>query len=325
MQYRLSTLLLAFVVVWASLAVFGAAGGIVVAAILLVIAALVRSPELRKHAPPSLLVVLLGGLCLAGLLLPGTQSGPPSRWTQCKLNIMQIGMALLSYEQANGRFPPAVVTDKHGNAMHSWRTLILPNLDQLELYHAYNFREPWNGPNNSKLSARCLDVYCCPSDSSIGGRPMTSYVAVTGPGTVWDQQRPTETPPRVMVVELVDSGIPWAEPRDITLDEACRGVGEGTGPRTLAHTSVFDTFFFQEETIAYGFILLSDGSVHSIPIGLPPETLRGLFASDGKAWSACEAFSPVRQPRGRRINWTNCTAPGGAHPFLRGPAVSPTG
>ena len=48
MQYRLSTLLLAFVVVWASLAVFGVAWGIVVAAILLVIAAFFRSPEARK-------------------------------------------------------------------------------------------------------------------------------------------------------------------------------------------------------------------------------------------------------------------------------------
>ena len=39
MQYRLSTLLLVFVVVWASLAVFGAAGGIAVAAIVLAVAA----------------------------------------------------------------------------------------------------------------------------------------------------------------------------------------------------------------------------------------------------------------------------------------------
>jgi hypothetical protein len=39
MQYRLSTLLLAFVVVWASLAVFGSVGGIVAAAILLAAAA----------------------------------------------------------------------------------------------------------------------------------------------------------------------------------------------------------------------------------------------------------------------------------------------
>ena len=325
MQYRLSTLLLAFVVVWASLAVFGAAGGIVVAAILLVIAALVRSPELRKHSPPSLLVVLLGGLCLAGLLLPGTQSGPPSRWTQCKLNIMQIGMALLSYEQANGRFPPAVVTDKHGNAMHSWRTLILPNLDQLELYHAYNFREPWNGPNNSKLTARCLDVYCCPSDSSIGGRPMTSYVAVTGPGTVWDQQRPTETPPRVMVVELVDSGIPWAEPRDITLDEACRGVGEGTGPRTLAHTSVFDTFFFQEGDhrvrLHLAFRRERSQYPHRIASGDAPRPVRQRRQGMECVRSVL-AGPPTERPADQLDELHRA---GGAHPFLRGPAVSPTG
>ena len=78
MQYRLSTLLLAFVVVWASLAVFGAGGGIVVAAILLVIAAFYRSPELRKHARHSCSSSYWCGLCLLGLLLPAVSVRPES-------------------------------------------------------------------------------------------------------------------------------------------------------------------------------------------------------------------------------------------------------
>ena len=45
-------------------------------------------------------------------------------------NLKQIGLALLNYEQTNGRLPPAAVADKQGKAMHSWRTLILPYLER---------------------------------------------------------------------------------------------------------------------------------------------------------------------------------------------------
>ena len=35
--------------------------------------------------------------------------------------------------------------------MHSWRVLLLPYLDRSDLYKAYDFTEPWDGPNNRKL------------------------------------------------------------------------------------------------------------------------------------------------------------------------------
>ena len=62
-------------------------------------------------------------------------------------------MALQNYHQANGCFPPAYIADKNGKPMHSWRVLILPYLDRTILYKAYDFTEPWDGPNNKKLSA----------------------------------------------------------------------------------------------------------------------------------------------------------------------------
>ena len=71
----------------------------------------------------------------------------------CMNNLKQIGLALAEYEAANGRLPPAAVFDKQGKAMHSWRTLILPYLERPDLYQAYNFREPWDGTNNSTLGA----------------------------------------------------------------------------------------------------------------------------------------------------------------------------
>ena len=303
MQYRLSTLLLAFVVVWASLAVFGAPWGIPVAAILLLIAAFYRSPELRRHLP-LLLLVLLCGLCLLGLLPPRFQTvREAARRVTCISNLKQIGLALRNYESFTGRFPPAVVADKQGNAMHSWRLLILPYLELGTTYSACNLREPWNGPSNSKFAAMSVPVFCCQSDPSVKGRPVTSYLAVTGPGTIWGQRGFTARPLRVIVVEVANSNTPWMEPHNLTLDEVCRGVGDGTGPRIPGHHSISGGFFFQDEMVTN--ILASDGSVRVIPADLPPETLRGLFTGDEKAWKAWEEFEAAPP---HRINWTNCTA-----------------
>ena len=49
--------------------------------------------------------------------------------------------------------------------MHSWRTLILPFLDQAGLYRAYRFDELWDGPHNSQFLDVILPVYRCPVDA----------------------------------------------------------------------------------------------------------------------------------------------------------------
>ena len=43
--------------------------------------------------------------------------------------------------------------------MHSWRVLILPWLEQPQLFNAYNFAEPLNGPNNRKLAGQIGSIY----------------------------------------------------------------------------------------------------------------------------------------------------------------------
>ncbi len=305
MQYRLSTLLLAFVVVWASLAVSGSVGGIVVAVVLLAAAAYIRAAKSTTRAVIRVVFVLFGGFCLFGVLRPGVAyvSG-----AVCTNHLGQIGCALYNYESANGRFPPAVVADERGNAMHSWRTLILPYLGEPKLYGAFTLGEPWYSPKNSKAAAELVPVFRCPTDRSITDHPMTSYVAVTGPGTAWDDQRFKAKPPRVIVVEVVSSGIQWAEPRDISLDDACRGADEGGGPVTLGHTSVTDKFFVRKEAIRQVRVLRSDGSVRIIPAGLPRDTVRGLFlGADERTWETCEEVSPVVEQK-VCVNWTNCAS-----------------
>jgi hypothetical protein len=198
-------------------------------------------------------------LCLCGfLLMPANQqTGRTSYRVDCKNNLKQIGVALHEYHEVYGSFPPAYIADEDGKPMHSWRVLLLPYLDCGYLYKMYDFDEPWDGPNNSKLLSKMPPVYACPSNRN-GRRETTSYVAIVGPNTAWtgftkSKFRDGFSKGRrfsdftdglsytIVVVESNSSRVPWMAPRDLKFEESLtvlttptpksRGGMEGRTPR----------------------------------------------------------------------------------------------
>ncbi|MDZ4780612.1 MAG: DUF1559 domain-containing protein [Planctomycetia bacterium] len=161
----------------------------------------------------------------------------PSPATRCINNLKNITLALQNYESVHGAFPPAITYDENGRPMHSWRVLILPQLDRNDLYRQYRFDEPWNGPNNSMLLTKHMDIFYCPSDVRGTNDFHTSYVAVIGDHTVWPIGKSISTQAvsdrdgtarTLLLIETHSSGIHWLEPRDVTLDDCIKGTH---GPR----------------------------------------------------------------------------------------------
>ena len=73
-----------------------------------------------------------------------------------------------------------------GKPWHSWRVLILENAPHpySELYKAYRFDEPWDGPHNAKLAGQIGDYYRRQGVDR-DETDSTGFVAVIGPGTAW--------------------------------------------------------------------------------------------------------------------------------------------
>jgi len=120
----------------------------------------------------------------------------------------------------HGAFPPAYVTDATGKPVHSWRALILPYLDP-ELAKEYDYNEPWDGPNNSKLHNRMPSVFRCPNDTD-APEGTTNYVAVVGNETMWpfstSRKRDDITDGlsnTILIVETKGLNVPWLEPSDL--------------------------------------------------------------------------------------------------------------
>lgn len=102
-----------------------------------------NAPKRRGLTLIEVLVVLAILACLAALTMPAIrQSREPTRRSHCKNNLKQIGLALHNYLDAYGSFPPPFTLDANGNRLHSWRTLILPFIDQAPLYNQIDLTKP---------------------------------------------------------------------------------------------------------------------------------------------------------------------------------------
>ena len=124
-----------------------------------------------------LLVVIAIIAVLIALLLPAVQQArEAARRTQCKNNLKQIGIALHSYHDTFGGFPPGyVVGAAPANAGYAWSAMILPNMDQAVLYNALNFSSV---PAGSVVLS--LPAWKCPSDTQSDGYSTYNSASLTG-------------------------------------------------------------------------------------------------------------------------------------------------
>jgi len=282
MRFTLQTLLLCFVVVWSSMAAFGVMG-FFLAFIFLAIVGYVHAAESKWQAIVFVAVIVLLVLCpLSAYLPPSRSPGPTGR---CMNSLKQLEFALYNYHDEHGHFPPAYIADSNGKPMHSWRVLILPYLEYQPLYELYDFDEPWDGPNNSKLAAQRPELFACPADASTDGTTTTSYVAVVGPKTMWPgtstvdvEAIPDGAGNTIHLVEVADSGIEWMEPRDLSFEEAVAGINPSSGSGISSRHKFEIAKFISKPGANVSF---ADGRAGSFANDVPADVLKALLTRDG--------------------------------------------
>ena len=146
-----------------------------------------------------------------------------ARSSQCRGHFAQLQLAFHNYHDTYGCFPQAYIADEHGTPLHSWRVLILPFIDQVQLYEQYRFDEPWNSPHNSGLAnPPHFNMFHCPSGPNMDGSVLTDYVVIVGDGTPFPGDDVTTFDDfadgmenTILLVEIANSDIHWMEPRDL--------------------------------------------------------------------------------------------------------------
>jgi len=192
---------------------------------------------------------------------------------QCHLS--QLQLALHNYHDAHGCFPPAYLVDNKGTPVHSWRVLILPFIEENELYAAYRFDEPWNGPNNLQLTDHMPQIYHLPNDPTPSST--TNIVAVVGSETAFPGSGCTRLDDltdgldnTILLAEITSSGICWMEPRDLRVEDMSFTVNDPKRPSISSSRR-------------WGPYVVFADSIHTYRLSplLDPETLKALTTRAG--------------------------------------------
>lgn len=191
------------------------------------------SPPAKQKSNTTLIVLIIAGVlaipmlgCCVGLLLPAVQAArEAARRMSCSNNMRQIGLALHDYSAANGSLPPAYTVDDQGRPLHSWRTLILPYMEQEALYEQIDLTKPWDDPVNQAAMQTAVPTYACPSAPDMPATS-TTYVAIVDPSgmmsgsTAIKFQDTTDGLSNTILFTETDQAqaVHWMEPRDIDLN-----------------------------------------------------------------------------------------------------------
>jgi hypothetical protein len=237
-------------------------------------------------------------LVMVGLALPAIQKvreaavekvqGAANR-VQAMNNLKQIALAFHMYHDQNGAFPPPVVYSSEGKPLYSWRVLLLPYLEQDQLYRQFKLDEPWDSPNNKPLLVRMPRVFIHPDQGKPGDPYATCYQVFTGGGAIFDTDPKASkrtimsitdgTSNTILVVEAADL-VPWSAPGDVAYSPDIPlpkfGMGQKKFNVAMADGSALSLGQDTDERTLRAMITANGGEAVEIPGSqpVPPKTTR---------------------------------------------------
>jgi hypothetical protein len=140
-------------------------------------------------------------------------------------NLKQLALGMMNYADVHrGQMPPATVYNKDGKALYSWRVLILPYIEEDNLYKQFKLDEPWDSANNKPFLEKMPKLFA-PVAGETKEKYATYYQVVVGKGAAFEDKQVMRFPASftdgtsntILIVEAGEA-VPWSKPADVSYD-----------------------------------------------------------------------------------------------------------
>jgi len=233
-----------------------------------------------------LIIALLFVAGAFALLYPAVQATREAARRMCCVP-KQLGLAFHIYHDhyINKSFPPAFTVDADGKPLHSWRVLLLPYIEQQQLYEEICLDEPWDSPHNSQFHDKMPRAFHCPSRSAEEiAKGLMPFQMIIGPDTI--SNGPNNTTFSDIVKNKGDTllfveasvPVPWMKPEDLPQSMLKNGVVSSVPRRGQSVTpGIGSPHYYQqrffEKKITGANVAMVDGSCHFFTAEMTPEEL----------------------------------------------------
>lgn len=139
-----------------------------------------------------------------------------------------IGMAIQmkSLSEPGNRLPFVNEYDENGAPMHSWRVLLLPEMEMGELLDQYSLQQPWDSLHNRRLLENAPNIYESHfwQDDEANRKGLTPYRAIVSGNNntrerLGDWGKNISKQNRPIIVLDYSNPVLWMQPDGITLEE----------------------------------------------------------------------------------------------------------
>lgn len=173
--------------------------------------------------------------------------------------LKQIGLGFHMYHDSYRKFPDA-------KGKLSWRVLILPFIEQQELYEKFNLNEPWDSKHNKTLIKEMPDIFKIRDDGRPGHTSVHVFAGENGPfaqRVAIDDVTDGTSNTLMTAIAGVDKACEWTKPGGLEIDE----------------TNPWKSFGKVGNIAFVGFM---DGSVSKLPMRMDSDVLGKMLTHNGR-------------------------------------------
>lgn len=197
-----------------------------------------------------------------------------SRRERSANRLKQLALAAQQYAEAQPTLPPGATVSDKGDLLHSWMTLMLPYLGELELFNQIDLAVPWNHSSNEEAIKRWVEAYDSDFQRSfVNGYPTAGYSAnahvISGARARAMSEIIDGVSQTILFGEIASDPKPWGYPKNWR--DPAIGIDNPAGFGSPQWGAPVHSAYF----------VFADGSVREIPKSVDPKVLRALATPAG--------------------------------------------